>query len=143
MKYLITEKQLKTLRKYVKSFINENVVRGDEALEQFPFSELPETYRDYANNGFRFNIQGWGSNIDIPSGGDMLKKINSKEELVEFINDFESKYGEEPMFEINPNADWHSKIKITNPIFQKDTERYIRNKTSELERDRQRGFTID
>ncbi len=143
MKYIITEKQLKTLRKYMKSFINENVVRGDEALDQFPFSELPETYEDYANNGFRFNIEGWGSRIDIPSGGDSLRSIKSKEELSKFIDSFKSEYGEEPIFEINPNEIWSRMIQITNPSFQEYSERAVRNKASQLDRDRERGFTID
>lgn len=143
MKYLITEKQLKTLRKYMKTFINENVVRGDEALEQFPFSELPETYEDYANNGFRFNIQGWGNRVDVPSGGDSSRSIKSKEELSKFIDSFKSEYGEEPMFEINPNGDWYNKIQITNPSFQEYSARERRSKASEIEKYKERGWSID
>jgi hypothetical protein len=142
MKYIITEKQLKTLRKYMKSFINENVVRGDEALDQFPFSELPETYEEYKDNRFKLNIKGW-DRIDIPSGGDSLRGIKTKEDLFQFISQFKKQYGEEPMFEINPNADWHSKIQITNPSFQEYSERAVRNKASQLDRDREQGWSID
>lgn len=143
MKYIITEKQLKTLRKYMKTFINEDVVRGSEALQTFPFSELPETYEEYKDNGFKLNIQNWGNRVDVPSGGDSLRSIKTKEDLFQFISQFKKQYGEDPMFEINPNADWHSRIQITNPSFQEDSERAIRNKSSEIEKYKQRGFSID
>lgn len=121
MKYLITEKQLKTLRKYMKTFINENQTKGYDALEQFPFSELADTYEEYAKNGFNDTIQGWGS-VQIPSGGDSLRTVNTKNDLNKFINQFKKQYGEEPIFELNPNEAWHSKIKIINDRFKKDKE---------------------
>jgi hypothetical protein len=135
MKYLITEKQLKTLRKYMKNFINENQTKGYDALKEFPFSELPE-------DGYIERVQGWGS-VQVPSGGDSLRTMKSKRDLIEFINSFKSAYGEYPMFEINPNEVWHSKIKIINDSFQDDTQSFIRKKSSDLERDREKGFSID
>jgi len=109
MKYLITETQLKTLRKYMKTFINENVIRGFDALQQFPFSELPETYEEYLNSGI--NIEGWGSRVSIPIGAGTSVSIKSKEELEDFINKFERKYGEEPIFKI---LDSEKRIQISN-----------------------------
>lgn len=135
MKYLITEKQLKTLRKYMKTFINEDVVRGSEALQTFPFSELPE-------DGYTERVEGWGS-VQVPSGGDSLRTMKSKRDLIQFISQFKKQYGEDPMFEINPNEVWHSKIKITNPSFQEYSQSYTRNKASQLDRDRESGWSID
>jgi hypothetical protein len=135
MKYLITEKQLKTLRKYMKNFINENQTKGYDALKEFPFSELPE-------DGYIERVQGWGS-VQVPSGDDSLRTMKSKRDLIEFINSFKSAYDEDPMFEINPNEVWHSKIKIINDSFQDDTQSFIRKKSSDLERDREKGFSID
>jgi hypothetical protein len=143
MKYIITEKQLRILRKYMKSFVNEDVVRGTDALKTFPFSELPETYEEYKNNRFKLNIQNWGDRVDVPSGGDSLRSIKTKRDLIEFINSFEEEYGEDPMFEINPNADWHSKIQIVNDRFKGDSESYTQQKSRELDKYREKGWSID
>jgi hypothetical protein len=135
MKFIITEKQLKTLRKYMKTFINEDVVRGTDALKTFPFSELPE-------NGYTERVQGWGS-VQVPSGGDSLRTMKSKRDLIEFINSYEEQYGEEPMFEINPNEVWHSKIQIVNDRFKGDSESYTQQKSRELDKYREKGWSID
>jgi hypothetical protein len=125
MKYLITEKQLRMIKKYMKNFINENQTKGYEALEQFPFSKLADTYEEYKENGFNSRVEGWGR-VTIPNGFNSSRTINTKDDLREFIDSFKEQYREEPMFELNPNEVWHSKIKIVdkdgNDIFKKDKE---------------------
>jgi len=146
MKYLITEKQLKTLRKYMKTFINEDAIKGYNALETFPFSKLPETYQDYVNNNSMFNIQGWGISINIPSDHDTLISINSKKQLKEFIDEFKKEYNEEPIFEINlptQNEPESGKIEITNPKFIKARKLSSQGRSRQIERDWERGYTID
>jgi hypothetical protein len=141
MKYIITENQLKTLRKYMKTFINEDVEDNEDVVElppQYnvkPFSELPE-------KGSIDRVQGWGI-VQVPIGGDSLRTMKSKRDLIEFINSFKKQYNEEPKFKINKNEVWSKKITITNPKFQKDKEADIRYKASELDRGREKGWSID
>jgi hypothetical protein len=49
----------------------------------------------------------------------------------------------ETMFEINPNEVWHSKIQIVNDRFKGDSESYTQQKSRELDKYREKGWSID
>jgi hypothetical protein len=124
MKYLITEKQLRMIKKYMKNFINENQTKDYYALKQFPFSKLVDTYEEYRKNGFNGRVEGWGS-VQIPTDVGVSRTINTKDDLREFIDSFEEQHGQEPMFEIN---DFEKKIKIVD----KDGNDIFKNKQDSI-----------
>lgn len=138
MKYLITEKQLRMIKKYMKNFINENQIKGYDALEQFPFSDLPETYEEYKDNGFNGRVKEWGK-VEVPIGGGTSLSINTKEQLRQFIDEFKKQYGDEPKFEILVSE---KQIKIVNNTFNKNRESeqtYISSDEREWQDRRNRG----
>lgn len=80
MKYLITEKQLKTLRKYMKTFINEMYMydwRGKEDDTELLFDRLKELLRQ-----FKYN---W--NYEFRDGGldDWRKWSRKEDEIIELV----------------------------------------------------------
>ena len=89
---------------------------GMEVLAQYPFNKLPDIRAnvDWSNRG----VSGWGE-ISIPSisNSDAQQGVFGQDDVIEYINGFKNKFGEEPIFTIHPNGAWYEKIKITNPSF--------------------------
>ena len=105
-------------------------IKGIDILNHFPFSELPETKKeaDWQNG-----ISGWGK-VYVPSldTSDGQQQVVSKDDFTYtefqgpkmmhrfdgYVDIFNKKFGDEPIFAINPDADWHSKVEILNPKFK-------------------------
>jgi hypothetical protein len=110
-------------------------IKGYDILNHSPFAELPETRGDvdWKNRGRVF----------VPSldTGDARMQVFSKDDLTGsevqgpkmvhkftgYIDQFKSKYGEEPIFTIDGD-----KVDIVNPGFQEWRERYLKGKGATL-----------
>lgn len=112
-------------------FEQENMeIKGLDILNHFPFSDLPETRE---SSDWKNGVSGWGK-VYVPSlnSSDAQQQIVSKKDLVYhevqgpkmlhkfdgYIDIFKKRFGEEPIFSINSNAPWHSRVEILNPKFQ-------------------------
>jgi hypothetical protein len=105
-------------------------IKGLDILNHFPFSELPDT-RDKAN--WQSGVPGWGK-VYVPSldTSDAQQQVVAKDDFTYrefqgpkmmhkfsgYINDFNKKFGEEPIFSIHPEAPWHSRVEILNPKYK-------------------------
>lgn len=106
--------------------------KGMEILSQFPFSKLADV-RANVNWGKR-DVEGWGS-VQIPSlsNGDALGTAFGQDDVIDFIDGFIEKYGEEPIFMLYPNEVWYNKIKVVNPEFVQWREDYGKSKQAWLD----------
>lgn len=112
----------------------QDVIKGSDIMNHFPFNVLPETRSDvdWRNR----DVKGWGS-VQVPSiNADAYTSITSKDDIIGgeswknpktgfvinnpgFIQEFQKKYGEEPLFVLNPSAVWYDKVKIVNESYVK------------------------
>lgn len=103
----------KIIREQLEDMIgSDNTVKGIDILNHFPFSELPETRDDvdWSNRG----IKGWGD-VHIPSlDANGLTQMFGKDDVIGYVNNFNKKFGEDPIFKLNSSAPWHSKTIIIN-----------------------------
>jgi hypothetical protein len=88
---------------------SENEIVGEDILNYFPFTELPENRtKEYSR------VSGWGD-IKIPSlDGNGLTTILSKSDVLNYLRDFVDYNGEDPIFILNPLGSWYDKIIIKN-----------------------------
>jgi len=133
----------KIIKEELNSVFNEdsNGIVGLDILNHFPFSELPENRLD---GDWQKGVPGWGK-VFIPglNAVDAEQQVVSKDDFtyreVEgpkmvhkydgYIENFKKMFGEEPVFSINPSADWYNKVKIINPKFKQWRESGIKNKS--------------
>lgn len=101
--------------------------KGMEILTQFPFSKLPDV-RANVDWGKK-DVLGWGA-VQIPSlsDGDALSTVFGQDDVINFVQEFIKKYGEEPIFMLHPNEAWYGKIKVINPKFVQWREDYGKSK---------------
>ncbi len=110
-------------------------IRGFEILNHFPFNKLPNTKKEV--NWSNKDVAGWGE-VHLPSiEGPGLLGIYCKEDILGaepwsnpktgqviqnpgYIENFKNKFGEEPVFVINPEAPWFSKIEVLNEPYLRD-----------------------
>lgn len=100
------------LRKYIREtierlFEQDAQIKGLDILYVSPFRELPETRKevDWRNRGDAY----------LPSvDGYSQTHIFSKEDVMGYIRQFSSKFGEEPMFSINGN-----RVNVLNEPYKK------------------------
>lgn len=133
------------LRKVISENKNKSIV-GSNIINVFPFSELGDNRQD----GFTRSVPNWGQ-VHLPSleTGDATTTIFSKEDILGgedwvhpktgnvlknpgYINIFKTKYGEEPIFSINPDASWYDKVEILNPKFIEWRKDYNNKKSETL-----------
>jgi hypothetical protein len=111
------------IRKFIKESIerammqeNEGqTITGADILNYFPFDKLPEDRQqvDWKNRG----VNGWGE-IHVPAiDGNGLSTMHGKDDVMSYLQQFSSKFGEEPMFVLNPSGLWFDKIKVINPKY--------------------------
>lgn len=102
-------------------------IEGLEILNHYPFNKLPDVRAnvDWNNRG----VQGWGE-IKVPSidNGDALSTVFAQDDVIDYVNKFQSKFGAAPTFSLNPDAVWFDKIKIENPEFIEWRNNYISGK---------------
>lgn len=121
---------------------------GANILNHFPFTDLPED----RSEGYSKDVKGWGtvylpsidgedSQTQIPTRKDVAGIYNWSHEFkgkvhsgqrIGWIDQFIEKYGEQPVFVMNPEAPWHSKIKVINPKFIERRKQYSDTKGSML-----------
>ncbi len=132
-----------------------NGIVGVDILNNYPFSELPETRMDATAEFHRNGLPGWGK-IQIPSisNADSLTTISSKADLIGmdwpakkrshplkdlpaqkddgYIETFKKVYGEEPIFVINPGEVWYNKVQVVNPKFVEKRKKGVETKAGAL-----------
>lgn len=103
-----------------------NGIEGMDILKHEPISNLPDTRAevDWKNRGSVYL-----SSLDT---SDSSTHMLSKEDIVNYIEMFNQKYGEDPIFTLNPNAPWFDKVKIINTTFNKERDRYTDIKAATL-----------
>jgi hypothetical protein len=134
-----------------KAGLNENEsnlqkIVGKDILNHFPFSALPEERigADWING-----VEGWGK-VQLPSvdESDSVTQIVSKSDFFPrevqgpkmlhkfsgYLDEFERRFGEEPIFVIDPSQPWFGKVKIINPKFNEWKERGLKVKGDTLAR---------
>lgn len=105
-------------------------IKGLDILNHFPFSDLPDT-RDEAD--WQKGVAGWGK-VHVPSldTSDSQEQVVAKDDFTYrefqgpkmmhkfdgYIDKFKKKFGEEPVFKINPDAPWYGRVEILNPKFK-------------------------
>lgn len=100
--------------------ISEPVITGLEVLNHFPFNKLPETRNDvdWSNRG----VSNWGD-VHVPSlDGNGLTQMFGKDDVIDYVNQFNKKFGEEPNFKLDASAPWFGKIKVLNEPYIKSKE---------------------
>jgi hypothetical protein len=111
------------IRKFIKesverAMMQENegqTITGADILNYFPFDTLPEDRQqvDWKNKG----VNGWGE-VHVPAvDGNGLVNMLGKDDIMSYLQQFSSKFGEEPMFVLNPSGLWFDKIKVVNPKY--------------------------
>lgn len=96
-------------------------VIGIEILNQFPFNKLHAKVTDTESYKDR-SVEGWG-NVHLPSlSGEGMAVVWSKDRVEEYVEDFYKKFGEEPVFQLNPNDVWFNRTVVTNTCFLKFKE---------------------
>lgn len=132
-----------------------NGIVGTDILNNYPFSELPETRNDATSEFHRNGIPGWGK-VQIPSisNADSLTTISSKADLIGmdwpamkrthplkdlpaqkdagYIETFKKVYGEKPVFVINPDEVWYNKVQVINPKFVEKRKKGVETKRGAL-----------
>mgnify|MGYP003666105188 FL=1 len=113
------------IKRIDESKINEEAsggIVGFDILNHEPFVNLPETRDevDWSNRG-KAKLPSLGE-------GDASMSILEKETAEEWVKEFISKYGEEPIFNITPE------VKVLNKSFNDWQSNYISGKASELEK---------
>jgi hypothetical protein len=111
-------------------------IKGLDILNHFPFSDLPETRKD---SDWKVGVSGWGkvyvpsvespgSSTQIASNEDFVYREVKGPKMIHkidgYIIDFKNKFGEEPIFKINPNVPKHEMIEILNTSFKNWRKRY-------------------
>ena len=113
----------KLIREQIESILNEEnplsgpAIKGFEILNHFPFSKLPEARANvnWSNRG----VSGWGE-VHVPAfDGNGMSTFFAKDDVMEYMEGFKNKFGEEPLFIINPTAEWYGKIRVINEPYQK------------------------
>jgi hypothetical protein len=128
--------------KVIKEESSSQEIVGLDILNHFPFSELSDT-RDVLTR----DVEGWGS-VQLPTvgGEDSMTQILAKTDITGneyqgpkmvhkfsgYIDAFKSRYGEEPVFILNPSAPWFAKVKVINPSFVERRKEYSDSKGETL-----------
>lgn len=104
---------------------------GLEILNQYPFSKLPDVRANV--NWSKRGVEGWGE-VKLPSvdTGDAQSGVFGQDDVIQYIQKFEEKFGESPIFMIHPNEVWYNKIKVINPKFVNWREDYSQGKSAWL-----------
>lgn len=130
------------IREQLEKIVGENStptkpIKGFEILNYFPFNKLPETRDlvDWSNRG----VNGWGD-VFVPSlNGNGMQQILAKDDMVGsepwahpktgnivkdegYIENFKKKFGDEPIFVMNPSAEWFGKITVINDAYKKNVD---------------------
>lgn len=88
---------------------SENEIVGEDILNYFPFTELPDIRSREYNR-----VSGWG-NVQIPSlDGNGLTTILSKSEMLRYVKKFMADNGEAPVFILTPSNSWYDKVVVKN-----------------------------
>lgn len=125
----------KIIRESIQGLFEEHKDRGPftglDVLGQYPFSKLPDVRANV--NWSKRDVPGWGE-VKVPSidSGDAQTGIFSQDDVMHYIADFEKKFGESPMFMIQPNEPWFDKIKVVNSKFLSWREKYTQGKADWL-----------
>lgn len=96
-------------------------ITSDNIFNYLPFNSLypdvhgAETWRDR-------EIPGWG-NVHLPAlSGEGCLLVWSIDRVEEYIEEFNEKFGEYPIFELNPDGVWFNKCRVVNDCFLKFKE---------------------
>ena len=111
------------IRKFIKESIERVLMQekdgaaivGADILNHFPFDKLPENREqvDWNNRG----VNGWGD-VHVPSvDAHGLSTMLGKDDVMAYLRKFSARFGEEPMFVLNPTGLWFDKIKVVNPKY--------------------------
>lgn len=110
---------------------------GLDILNHEPFASLPNTRGevDWKNRG----------DARVPSldRGDSSTSIFSKEEVVNYIKQYTNKFGEDPIFELNPTGAWYERVNVINPSFIDWRDKSVSDIGKILANDRESGFSTD
>jgi hypothetical protein len=118
------------IRKIIREMLeqgNLGGIEGMEILNHYPFNELPDIRAnvDWNNRG----VKGWGE-VNLPSltNGDAQQGVFGQDDVIDYVNKFKEKFGQNPIFSLNPDDAWFNKVKITNPEFLDWRNNYNTNK---------------
>lgn len=107
------------IRKIIREMLeqqNGGGIEGLEILNHYPFNKLPDVRAnvDWKNRG----VEGWGE-VMVPSvgEGDAMSTVFGQDDVINYVNQFEKKFGTAPIFSLNPGAVWFDKVKVINPEF--------------------------
>jgi hypothetical protein len=132
--------------------VDSQEIVGLDILNHFPFNQLPDTRKDA---DWQMGVPGWGK-VHLPSiDSNGLTQIVAKDDFTYrefqgpkmvhkfdgYIQDFKDKFGEEPIFKINPEGSWYDKVQVINPKYLESKEIYNRGMQSWMDSERSAGRT--
>ena len=129
---------------------NSGTIVGLDILNHFPFNQLPDTRKDA---DWVKGVAGWGK-VYLPSiDSNGLTQIVAKEDFTYrevkgpkmvhkfsgYIEEFKDRFGEEPVFKINPEGSWYDKVVVINPKYLESKEIYDKGMQEWIDMDKSAG----
>lgn len=99
-------------------------IKGLDILHVFPFVELPSK----RGEGHNTDVFGWGRVLLPNISSEGLTQMMSKEDVIEWILEFKTKYEEDPEIALDKHAAWFAKCIVKNEAHEHCIKQYTDKK---------------